>query len=46
MKLSFYAAAAVMALSGMSNALNLGGYGQSSLSTSYAQIDALPVFFA
>ena len=46
MKLSFYAATAVVALSGLSNALNLGGFGQSSLSTNYAQIDALPVFFA
>ena len=45
MKLSFYAATAVIALSGLSNALNLGGYGQPALSTAYAQIDALPVFF-
>ena len=36
MKLSFYAATAVIALSGLSNALNLGGFGQSSLSTNYA----------
>ena len=39
MKLSFYAAAAVMAICGQSNALNLG------FDHSFAQIDALPVYF-
>ena len=45
MKLSFYAAAAVMALSGLSNALNLGGHFEHPMSTTFAQVDALPVFF-
>ena len=40
MKLSFYAAAAVMAIIGQSNALNLG-FDHSV----FAQIDTLPVFF-
>ena len=44
MKLSFYAATAVVALSGLSNALNLSGYFDHSVAGSYAQIDALPVF--
>ena len=45
MKLSFYAAAAVMAISGLSNALNLGGHFEHSVASTYAQVDALPVFF-
>ena len=45
MKLSFYAAAAVMALSGLSNALHLGGHFEHTMASTYAQVDALPVFF-
>ena len=45
MKLSFYAATAVIALSGLSNALNLNGYFDHSVPSSYAQVDALPVYF-
>ena len=40
MKLSFYTAAAVMAICGQSNAVNLG-FDHSI----FAQIDAMPVFF-
>ena len=46
MKLSFFAATAVIAISGLSHALNLGGYVESTHIANLAQIDALPLEFA